>query len=460
VLDGDYTFSPADQGVHTFNAILLTNGTFSLTATDAADGLSGTEGNIRVHTDPVSVIPVTNRRALVFDVHRELLYMTTSDGLVQRWDIDRQTLLAPWNVGASLNGADITPDGQFLYVTEGVRGATQGMVHKINLDDGTVTNLTWDLAFYEGGAWGLAITGNGKALLDSRFEGSGWVPLRQIDLSTDAITVRMDDPGSGGRGQVRQDTQIRRGGDRSRLFFMEGNISSGPIFDYSAASDSFPQHVDTQLFLDSALASVSRDGSLVAMELFNGNIQIRDRSLSIVHTLTNLTGGVVFDPTQDVLYAATSTQIIAYDTNTWMELSRFDIGQSVGSGTPFGNGEMTVSDDGKLLFFSTSAGVRFYLLGGFGPGGAPRAGSSHGPAAVPAGESEVGAAMGGMADLVFALASGEHRSAAIPSEGNPGGGVLRPADLAFGSLVEVDAGELGTLLSARTHAHSWVDDSN
>jgi hypothetical protein len=50
VLPGTYTFTAADRGVHTFGATLLTAGTQSITATDAANpGLSGTEGNILVN---------------------------------------------------------------------------------------------------------------------------------------------------------------------------------------------------------------------------------------------------------------------------------------------------------------------------------------------------------------------------------------------------------------------------
>src|SRR5262249_11235361 len=148
------------------------------------DRLSGSEAGIRVHTNSVSVIPVANRRDTVFDPSRWLLYITTSDGLIQRWDVNTQTLLAPFKVGASLYGADITPDGQFLYVSEGVRGATQGMIHKVNLDDGSVTNLTYDLSSYEGGTFDVAVANNGKAFFTSNFEGSGPLPFRQIDLNT------------------------------------------------------------------------------------------------------------------------------------------------------------------------------------------------------------------------------------------------------------------------------------
>ena len=56
---------------------------------------------------PSTLIPVGNRRDLVFDPARDLLYITTSAGTVQRYDVAGQALLPPLAVGTSLNGADI-----------------------------------------------------------------------------------------------------------------------------------------------------------------------------------------------------------------------------------------------------------------------------------------------------------------------------------------------------------------
>jgi len=49
------------------------------------------------------LIPIQNHRDLVYDARRALLYITTSDGKVQRYDIQSQTLLPPFDVG---NGQD------------------------------------------------------------------------------------------------------------------------------------------------------------------------------------------------------------------------------------------------------------------------------------------------------------------------------------------------------------------
>jgi ELWxxDGT repeat protein len=58
VLPNDYTFTPADQGVHTFSATLKTAGTQSLTVTDTS-GLSGGETGITVNPAVASHLVVT-----------------------------------------------------------------------------------------------------------------------------------------------------------------------------------------------------------------------------------------------------------------------------------------------------------------------------------------------------------------------------------------------------------------
>src|SRR2546423_551200 len=103
---------------------------------------------------PSTFIPVSNRRDLVFDQGRNLLYITTSSGTVQRWDVTTQQLLPAWNVGTALEGADITPDGNWLYVTEAVASpGNLGVLHRVNLNTGGVSNSTYALVNREIGGW-------------------------------------------------------------------------------------------------------------------------------------------------------------------------------------------------------------------------------------------------------------------------------------------------------------------
>src|SRR5262249_30128576 len=51
-LPADYTFTAADMGVHTFTATLRTVGTQSITATDTATGIRGSQMGIQVVAPP------------------------------------------------------------------------------------------------------------------------------------------------------------------------------------------------------------------------------------------------------------------------------------------------------------------------------------------------------------------------------------------------------------------------
>ncbi len=315
-------------------------------------------------TVPSTLIPVTNHRDLVYDPVRGQLDITTSAGSVQRYDVASQTLLAPLAVGTSLNGADITPDGSSLYVTEGQTNTStgQGLVHKVDLTSGAVTDLAFPLNYLEGGSWDLAVGSAGTALFDTMFNGSGWVPVRQINLATDAITTRNPAP-AGINNTITQNTLIHRSADRGLFFFTESNISSGATFLYNAVTDTFSREFDTNTFLDNALSAVNRNGTLIALEL-NGGITILDRNFDTVKTLPGLAGGMVFDPVRDVLYAVNTAtaQVAAYDTNTWAVKYQLAVGETVGASSAFGNGVMTVSSDGSLLFLATASGVRMFNL--------------------------------------------------------------------------------------------------
>ena len=94
-------------------------------------------------------------------------------------------------------GIDIARDDSFILAAQNSIGAAQGVFQRVNLLTGAITNINYRRAFGEGGAWDVAIGSNGLALVTTQFEGSGWTPLRQIDLSTNAITIRTDASGLG-----------------------------------------------------------------------------------------------------------------------------------------------------------------------------------------------------------------------------------------------------------------------
>ncbi|MBV9125188.1 MAG: hypothetical protein JO112_17670, partial [Planctomycetes bacterium] len=205
------------------------------------------------------MIPISNHRDLVYDATRNLLYITTNSGTVQVYNPYTQAVQANIPVGGPLNGADITPDGSSLYVTDSqTANSTTGVLHQLDLGNFQENNLFYNLASYETGSYDLALGSAGLGLVDGQFNGSGWVPLRQLKPSTNSLVVRTDDPGSGPNGQIRQNTMIHRSADRSLFLFTESNISSGPVFTYNANTNTFLKGPNQNVFLDNALSAVNR----------------------------------------------------------------------------------------------------------------------------------------------------------------------------------------------------------
>ena len=202
---------------------------------------------------------------------------------------------------------DIARDDSFLLVAQNTTSGSQGTFHKVDLATGVVTNINYTRVSRETGAWDVAIGSNGLAFVSTRFAGSGLVPVRQIDLATNMITIRSDVPGSGG-SQVRQSAVICRSADGTRLFLMEGDTSQGPMFTYSATSNTFWPGISAGGFLNPTTGAVNRDGSLVVLRTFGGPASLRTApGLNVVHSFSEIDGGVAFDAKSDTLYGLNST---------------------------------------------------------------------------------------------------------------------------------------------------------
>ena len=328
-----------------------------------------------------TLISLTTRRGMVFDHAGKHLYIGTSSGTVQAYNLSTNQFDNTYTIGSSLNGIDIASDDSFLLAAENSFGISQGTFYRLNLANGAVTNVNYTRTSNEGGAWDVAIGSNGLALVTTQFQGSGWVPLRQINLANNSVSVRSDAPGSGGGGQIRNHSQIHRGADGTRLYLLESDSSDGPLFTYSAVTHSFSSSIRSDTFLDSSGAAVNRDGTILGT-LLNGypyigatntSLDIADK-FNYVHGFSGMNAGVAFDAVQNIFYTIGNggTQIIAFDTNTFGELFRLNIGETVsGSVTPFGTGTLVASQDGKYLALATSSGIRLFNFANTVQGPAP-----------------------------------------------------------------------------------------
>jgi hypothetical protein len=317
-------------------------------------------------TVPSTLIPVSSHRDLVYDPLRRVLDIT-SGGSVLQWNPGTQALTTLVNVGGTLSGADISPDGSTLYFAQQQTPGTPGLLFALNLNTLQMVPAGYSPVSGEGAPWDIAVASNGKALFDGISTGTAPVPVRQLTLGSNSVAIRTDDPGSAGGGRVQAKTLIHRSADRSLLLFTEPNNPAGPFFTYNASTNTFGPRLNLGI-TDSFLSAVNRNGTLMAFDLGN-QVLVMDNNYVVRNQLGGLYGGVVFDPNQDVMYAVwpAGDQIVAFDTNTWAVKYQLPIGEPVSSDQAFGNGVMAVSSDSSMLFLSTASGVRVFNLPTAGP---------------------------------------------------------------------------------------------
>ena len=311
---------------------------------------------------PVSkeLIDVAEPRDLVFDTQRNILYIGTAAGTVERYDLAAKQMLTPYSVGTLLYGMDISVDSSVLYVTEGQTPGAQGVLHKVYLDTGTVTDITYPLEAGEAGGWDIHIASNNKGLLSVQDDGSESVKLRQLDVPTDTITIRADIPGSPS-GNINENTRIIRSTDRSVLWVV-GTHSDGWIFTYDAGSDSFQQVFKRNRYLRDIPFSLNRDATLVAYQSSYASLRLWTNQFEPVTAFKDSKGGVVFDGLHNRLYMAQSDsdRILAIETKTSSTLFHIPVGDDLAQYSIFARGEMAVSDDGR--FIALTSPLRVYLF--------------------------------------------------------------------------------------------------
>jgi hypothetical protein len=179
------------------------------------------------------LIPISARKDHVFDNAHNLLYISTSDGSIQRYDIATNSLLSPFEVDPGqfrpLAGIDVTRDGKFIYVADTHDTATQFVFHKFNTETGVQSDLFCDkTSSSEDGAWDIAVTNDGNAIVTTGSFNS--LPMRRLDLTTDTF--------SGEIRHVRHNTDLFRSASGNLVFFLEPSASNGPMGVYDPATQS------------------------------------------------------------------------------------------------------------------------------------------------------------------------------------------------------------------------------
>ena len=286
---------------------------------------------------------------VVIDPTSTYAYITNTEGnQVEVLRLADGTFEDPIFVGSEPMGLDLTPSGDRLYVAN--RGssfvsvvdvAARTELHRFPLPSGFVADRPFS----------IAVLANGKALMTTTFYGSGFgARMYEIDLATEAVKFRSDFWYS---GTTTEYTTIRASGDRSAAVITAGNISSGPVFRYSAVTDTFTPETDTSTYTDDI--ATNRDGTVT---LLTGG-QVFDAQLRLAGTVRGCgSRGVAVNAAGTVGYGMTTTGSHGSGAGAIVvcDLVRFQITGSY-EFSAGAVGRLAISPNGRYLVGITDDGV-------------------------------------------------------------------------------------------------------
>ena len=284
-------------------------------------------------------------RDLVYDTARDRVYVTNETAnVVEIFDVGSSSLLAPVAVGSQPWGLDVTPDGSRLLVC--LTGASLIAVVDLTVDPpvpGTPLAVTPD-TFGTSQPRTIGCASNDLAFFTCVYPGSGWSIPRQIDLSTMNITERTDMQG----GKTRDPTWIGVAGDRSHIFFAEGNTSSGEYYVYEAASNTFTTDGRLSTFNDGAAADAtgSRFLALPTGDEVQTDLRIHGRYMPGAMI------GFVYAPSGDRAYACIDglPEIAIIDTVRRLSIDRIATAASL-------TGNLKINPSGTVVYAIGQGGL-------------------------------------------------------------------------------------------------------
>jgi YVTN family beta-propeller protein len=208
-------------------------------------------------TSPLFV-PVTGALTeLIIDDQCEHVYLTNAtNNTVEVFSLQTGTLQAPIQVGSSPTGLDTSPDGKTLYVANS--GANNISVVDLNT---RVEKLKVPVpaGFSNDTPFSLAVAKNGLVLFSTTFAGSGFGGrMLQLDPTSNTVSDRLD---FFFNGSTTEATVLRASGDRSAVGAVAGDISSAPVFRYSADTNVFSPEKDLNGFVSTI--ALDRTGSTI-----------------------------------------------------------------------------------------------------------------------------------------------------------------------------------------------------
>jgi YVTN family beta-propeller protein len=315
-------------------------------ATVAHPRASGHIRDPKQYSVPVSGAPFGD---VVVDPTSTYAFATnTARNVVNVLDLRTGILVGHIRVGSEPLGLDITPDGSTLYVANSgawnvsvVDVASREQVRRIKIDPGQDNELPRS----------VAVASNGKAFL-TQMDSSGSGHMLQIDLVTDQVSLRSD---FGSNGRTIWFTRLDRSPDHAHVGIVEDGISNGPVFSYTASTDTFSAEKDMQQ--DARWIAVDARGSRYLVDTTWASV-VLDASLDVLGTIQGSGTAVAVRRDGRIGYRLVGSTIEALDLQGFAVIDSTPIQDGVHAFQP----AMAISPDGKELVIASDTGFTVQQL--------------------------------------------------------------------------------------------------
>jgi hypothetical protein len=298
-------------------------------------------------------ISASGRADMVYDGARDIVYIT-SGGSVLRYRLASNTFLSPLQLGGTLSGLDLSPDGNTLAVADRSRVAIQ----LVDLMTGTARQVTFTPASGETGTYAVAFGADGALLVSPQSSGTGPVPLRRYDPATGNLKVV---------ATVGQNAMLSASADGSCVAYAAANDSSGPFGVYAVATQNFT-HTAATAWSNYEIAA-DRDCTQFAVPTYNGTY-VFNGVLNRLATIGTYAGpqpiGAAYHPASDIVYFAwaNTREVRAFDSKSLSQIASYDFGDTFAytGNRAFIQGRLRMSSDGAILFATVKDGVRYQRI--------------------------------------------------------------------------------------------------
>jgi len=286
---------------------------------------------------------------ILIDDACEYVYATNmSLNRVEVFSLQTRTLQAPIQVGSKPAGLDIAPNGRYMYVANsgGNNISVVDLAQRVE-----ARKIAVPAGFLNDTPYSIAIANNGLAFFSTTFSGSGFgARMMQLNLATDQLTHRTD---FYSRGSTTEETELSASGDRSVIGIVAGNISSAPVFKYTASTNTFSPEKD----LNGFISDVSLDHSGSTLLVMPGGY-VLDAALNLSGTvpLQSGPGGGAVHPSGTTGYRAVGSRVDVMNLSTFLKTGELPLGDTVGQTYYWASGRMDISGDGQFLAVITDHG--------------------------------------------------------------------------------------------------------